>query len=108
MMIPFHAVTTEAAADAAETELTLGNTHQMRQDDNDSDNHKDEHKQEKDEEEDEMSDYGIDDNEEEETDEELDLSIHPLCWIISCPCFHCGTCPYRTGMYGVRTDTSPF
>ena len=37
MMIPFHAVTTEAAADAAETELTLGDTHQKRQDDDDDD-----------------------------------------------------------------------
>jgi hypothetical protein len=31
------------------------------------------------------------------TDSFIDASIHPFCWIISCPILHCGSCPYSTG-----------
>uniref|UniRef100_A0A7S3P3R7 Uncharacterized protein n=1 Tax=Amphora coffeiformis TaxID=265554 RepID=A0A7S3P3R7_9STRA len=29
----------------------------------------------------------------------LDVSLHPLCWLLSCPLLHCGLCPYRTLLY---------
>jgi hypothetical protein len=29
----------------------------------------------------------------------LDVSVNRLCWIVTCPFFHCGFCPYQTGTY---------
>jgi hypothetical protein len=29
----------------------------------------------------------------------LDVSVNRLCWIVTCPFFHCGSCPYQTGTY---------
>lgn len=36
----------------------------------------------------------------------LDVSVHPLCWALSCPCLHCGTCPFRTVLHLDRTGVT--
>jgi hypothetical protein len=33
-----------------------------------------------------------------------EVSLHPMCWLISCPIFHCGLCPYRTGRLASKNE----
>lgn len=34
----------------------------------------------------------------------LNVGLHPLCWLLSCPFLHCGLCPYRTGKLASRWE----